>query len=330
MEKYRRLTVIVAVFVGLLLLPILMLPLGFVWSLALLSSPANSVAQTVRAEAATNRYELRSADDPNGIAKYYMGRQIAHVMGHQAADWLERPTRQLEEKTDEMIEALKLKPGDVVADIGAGTGYVTWRMAKKVGATGKVYAVEIQQEMLDLLDANMKERGVTNVVKALGTVSDPKLPTNAVDLIIMVDVYHEFDHPYEMTEGMARALKAGGRLVFVEFRKEDPNVPIKEVHKMSIEQVKKEMAVHPLEYVETISTLPWQHIIIFKKKGDKPRASFEPLKFEPIRVAPLGSIAEAPAESRRVETAVDYDRCVLPPSFLSGEELPPIQATLTP
>ena len=212
------------------------------------------------------RYEERPGADPNGIDKYYMGRQIAHVMGHQAADWLERPTRQLEEKTDDMIEALKLKPGEVVADIGAGTGYVTWRMAKKVAPTGKVYAVEIQQEMLDLLSANMKERGITNVVQALGTVSNPKLPTNTLDLIIMVDVYHEFDFPYEMTDAMARALKPGGRLVFVEFRKEDPNVPIKEVHKMSVAQVNKEMTVHPLEFSESIETLPWQHIIIFKNK----------------------------------------------------------------
>jgi len=214
-----------------------------------------------------NRYDVRAPEDPNGIGKYYMGRQIAHVMGHQAADWLERPTRQLEEKTDDMIEALKLKPGEVVADIGAGTGYVTWRMAKKVAPSGKVYAVEIQQEMLDLLSANMKERGITNVVQALGTVTNPKLPTNTLDLIIMVDVYHEFDFPYEMTDAMARALKPGGRLVFVEFRKEDPNVPIKEVHKMSVAQVKKEMAIHPLEFSESIETLPWQHIIIFKKKG---------------------------------------------------------------
>jgi ubiquinone/menaquinone biosynthesis C-methylase UbiE len=215
----------------------------------------------------TNRYENRPGTDPNGIDRYYMGRQIAHVMGHQAADWLERPTRQLEEKTDDMIEALKLKPGDMVADIGAGTGYVSWRMAKKILPGGKVYAVEIQQEMLDLLSANMKERGISNVVQTLGTVTDPKLPTNAIDLIIMVDVYHEFDHPFEMTEGMVRALKPGGRLVFVEFRKEDPNVPIKELHKMSIEQVKKEMAVHPIEFVESIETLPWQHVIFFKKKG---------------------------------------------------------------
>jgi precorrin-6B methylase 2 len=227
---------------------------------------------------AADRYELRPAEDPNGIAKYYMGRQIAHVMGHQAADWLERPTREAEERTDEMINLLSLKPGENVADIGAGTGYVTRRMATKVAPTGKVYAVEIQQEMLDLLSANMKQRGLTNVVPILGTVSDPKLPTNALDLIIMVDVYHELDHPYEMTEAMARSLKAGGRLVFIEFRKEDPNVPIKEVHKMSEAQVKKEMSVHPLEHSQTLTNLPIQHVIIFKKTAaEKRRADVDPV-----------------------------------------------------
>ena len=215
--------------------------------------------------AQTNRYETRDSFDRNGPNKFYMGRQIAHVMGHQAADWLERPERELEEKPDQMIESLNLKPGDVVADIGAGTGYITWRMAKKVGPTGKVYAVEIQQEMLDLLSENMKKRSVTNVVQALGTVTDPKLPANSLDLIIMVDVYHEFDHPYEMAEAMCKALKVGGRLAFVEFKKEDTHVPIKEVHKMSEAQVKKEMSVHPLEHSQTVTNLPWQHVIIFKK-----------------------------------------------------------------
>jgi SAM-dependent methyltransferase len=143
-------------------------------------------------------------------------------------------------------------------------------MAKKV-APGKVYAVEIQQEMLDLLGENMKQRGISNVVQTLGTVSDPKLPANAIDLIILVDVYHEFDHPYEMTDAMVKSLKPGGRLVFVEFKKEDPNVPIKEVHKMSEAQVKKEMAIFPLQHSQTFTNLPWQHVIVFKKnmtRGD--------------------------------------------------------------
>ncbi len=230
------------------------------WSATLFSV----FAQAVPSAKATNYYELKPGADRDGIDKYYMGRQIAHVMGHQAADWLERPTREQEEHTEEMIGLLNLKPGEDVADIGAGTGYISWRMAKKV-APGKVYAVEIQQEMLDLLGANMKERGITNIVQTLGTITDPKLPTNAIDLIIMVDVYHEFDHPYEMTEAMVRSLKVGGRLVFVEFRKEDPHVPIKEVHKMSEAQVKKEMSIFPLAHAQTFTNLPWQHVIVFTK-----------------------------------------------------------------
>lgn len=206
--------------------------------------------------------------DPNGIGKFFMGREIAHVMGHQAWQWLERPEREEEEGTDLLMEALALEPGQTAADIGAGSGYLSWRMAKAVGESGKVFAVEIQQEMLDLLMKNMKKRRVDKIVEPiLGTTTDPKLPAASCDLMLMVDVYHEFDHPYEMIESMIPALKPGGRLVFVEFRKEDPKVPIKEVHKMSEEQVKKEMSVHDgIEFQQTIQTLPIQHVIIFHKK----------------------------------------------------------------
>lgn len=203
--------------------------------------------------------------DPNGIGKVYLGREIAHVMGHEGADWLERPERTLEEQPDKLVELLKLKPGDHVADIGAGTGYISRRMAEKVGARGKVYAVDIQQEMLDLLQVEMKKRGVSNVVSVLGDIADPKLPPNTIDLAIMVDVYHEFSHPYEMMRGIMRGLKSGGRVAFVEYRAEDPTVPIKRIHKMSEAQVKKEAATVGLEWLETVSELPWQHLIIFKK-----------------------------------------------------------------
>jgi len=213
------------------------------------------------------RYEHRRDHDPNGIGKFYLGREIAHVMGHQAADWLERPEREAEEKPDLLLKALKLRSGDVVADIGAGTGYYSWRMAKEVGEKGLVYAVDIQQEMLDLLAKKMAERGISNVKGVLGTVTDPKLPVHSVDLVLMVDVYHEFDHPFEMVAAMARSLKPGGRIVFVEFRGEDPNLPIKRVHKMTEAQVRKEMASQPLKWQETIETLPWQHIIVFQKKA---------------------------------------------------------------
>src|SRR5439155_26278360 len=216
------------------------------------------------------RYEYRQAHDPNGIGKFYLGREIARVMGHQAADWLERPEREEEEKPDLLLPALKVKPGDVVADIGAGTGYYSWRLAKLAGAKGLVYAVDIQQEMLDLLAKKMAERKITNVKGMRGTITDPKLPAGSVDLVLMVDVYHEFDYPFEMMQGICQSLKPGGRVVFVEFRAEDPKVPIKEVHKMSEAQVRKEMAVQPLDWAETIEILPWQHIIVFQRKRPEP------------------------------------------------------------
>jgi len=222
------------------------------------------------APASTNkpsgRYEFRREHDPDGIGKFYLGREIAHVMGHQAADWLERPERQAEERPDLLLEALKIKPGDSVADIGAGTGFYTRPLAKSAGTSGVVYAVDIQPEMLDLLTNKMAEANIRNVKPVLGSDTDPKLPAGSVDLILMVDVYHEFDHPYEMAAAMARSLKPAGRIVFVEFRAEDPDVPIKRVHKMTEAQVRKEMAVQPLQWVETIETLPRQHIIVFKRK----------------------------------------------------------------
>ncbi len=212
------------------------------------------------------RYEFREEHDPNGIGKFYMGREIAHVMGHQAAGWLERPEREEEERTDLLIDSLKLKPGEVVADIGAGSGYFAWRMAPLVAPKGKVLAADIQQEMLDRMMRNLGKRDIKNVEPILGTTTDPKLPKESVDTILMVDVYHEFDHPYEMVESMLRGLKPGGRIVFVEFRGEDLNVPIKKVHKMTQAQVIKEMSAFPqLEWEETITVLPQQHIIVFRK-----------------------------------------------------------------
>lgn len=212
------------------------------------------------------RYEYREIHSRDGIGKFYMDREIAHVMGHQAADWLERTERDEEERTELMVESLKVRPGDVVADIGAGTGYFSRRLAKKVGDRGKILAVDIQPEMLDLLTNKMAELKITNVQPILGTITDPKLPAASVDIVLMVDVYHEFSEPYEMMEGVCKSLKPGGRVVFVEFRGEDPAVPIKPLHKMTEAQVRKEMSVHPLEWVETIKVLPRQHIIIFKKK----------------------------------------------------------------
>ena len=201
----------------------------------------------------------------NGIGKFYMGREISRVMGHQGAEWLERPEREHEEMPTLLVELLKLKEGDVVADIGVGTGYIARRISPKIGETGTIYGVDIQQEMLDLLAEKMSEVGIRNVKGVLGTITDPKLPPESVDLAIMVDVYHEFSHPYEMMQNICRGLKTGGRVVFVEYRAEDRSVPIKRLHKMSELQVIKEATPHPLVWVETLDDLPWQHVIIFEK-----------------------------------------------------------------
>lgn len=212
-------------------------------------------------------YERREVHDRNGIGKFFLGREIAHVMGHQAAGWLERPEREEEERTDLLVEALGLKPGMHVADIGCGTGYLSERMARRISPGGIVYGVDIQQEMLDMLDRKMRLKQIGNVKPVLGGEADPKLAPESCDLMVMVDVYHEFELPYEMMRKMVPALKKGGRLVFVEFRAEDPAVPIKEVHKMSEAQVKKEMALHSeMEWLETRKELPQQHIIIFRRK----------------------------------------------------------------
>ena len=227
------------------------------------------LAHRASSQPATNAaiYTYRTDHDPDGIGKFYHGREIAQVMGHQGADWLERPERMAEERPDLLLAAIKLRPGDAVADIGAGTGYLSWRMAGQVGPRGRVYAVDIQPEMLDLLATNMAQHHTTNFQAILGTITDAQLPAGSVDLAIMVDVYHEFDHPYEMMQSLVRSLKPGGRIVWVEYRGEDPNVPIKPLHKMSEAQVRKEAASLPLHWVKTIETLPRQHIILFQLVG---------------------------------------------------------------
>ena len=212
------------------------------------------------------RYEFRREHDPNGTGKFYMGREIALVMGHEAAGWLDRPEREKEEQPARLLAILQPKAGEVVADIGAGSGYYTFRMAKLVAPKGKVVAVDIQKEMLDIIRDRMKKENVANVEPVMGEEADPKLKDESVDTILLVDVYHEFSHPYEMAEAMVKALKVGGRLVFVEYRLEDETVPIKLVHKMSEKQVIKEMGPFPLKHVTTHGELPWQHIIVFEKK----------------------------------------------------------------
>lgn len=240
-----------------------MMPLNmgrnFTWLVVALLAVAGGVL------AADSRYATIPGS-PDGIGKAYMGRDIAKVMSYYGASWLERPERKEEERPDLVLAALDLKPGMKVADIGAGSGYYSSRIAERVGKEGIVYAVDVQPEMIEILRLQMKQRHVTNVTPILGTETDPKLPASALDLAIMVDVYHEFEYPYEMLAAIVKALKPGGRVAFVEFRGGDPAVPIKAVHTMTEAQVRKEAAVQPLEWVKTVSDLPWQHLIVFRKK----------------------------------------------------------------
>jgi ubiquinone/menaquinone biosynthesis C-methylase UbiE len=200
----------------------------------------------------------------DGIGKVYMGREISRVMGHLGAGWLERPGREAEEKPALLIDNLGLEPDHVVADIGAGTGYFTFRLAPRV-PEGRVLAVDIQPEMLAILDRRERELGLTNVEPILGQIDDPKLPAGAVDLVLMVDAYHEFSHPAEMMTGIVNGLKPGGRVALIEYRAEDPAVRIKPLHKMTERQAIKEMTAAGLIHVETLDVLPQQHLMFFEK-----------------------------------------------------------------
>ena len=217
----------------------------------------------------TSRYQPLPAGtaNPDGIGKRYMGREIAGVMGWQGAAWLEREEREKEERTDLLLKALALKPGMTVADIGAGTGYLSRRMASVVAPDGRVLAVDVQPEMVRMLKRLAQQKGLSNIVPSLGTEADVKLPAASVDLAIMVDVYHELAYPFEVMQSIIRTLKPGGQLVFIEYRAEDPNVPIKALHKMSEAQVRREAEVHALVWDRTVATLPWQHMVVFRKRG---------------------------------------------------------------
>lgn len=225
------------------------------------SSQQQTTASSPTDSANVYRFGDASRD---GIGKFYQGREIAHVMGHLGASWLERPEREREERTDLLLKALDLIPTDVVADIGAGTGFFTFLMAPKV-PKGKILAVDIQTEMIDYLNEGKTKRKVTNVQPVLGTESDPKLAASSIDLAILIDAYHEFSYPREMMQHIATALKPGGRIVLVEYRAEDPSVPIKELHKLSVAQATKEMKAIGLRLLKNDDRLPQQHIMFFGK-----------------------------------------------------------------
>ncbi|MEP0907255.1 methyltransferase domain-containing protein [Leptolyngbya subtilissima ST-M1] len=200
----------------------------------------------------------------DGIGRVYLGREIAQTMGHRGAGWLDRPSRVLQERPQAAIAALDLSPTDIVADVGAGTGYFARRIAPLV-PQGKVLAVDIQPEMLAMLQAELEAKGIKNVEPVLGQPDSPNLPPNSVDLALMVDAYHEFANPREVMEGVVAALKPGGRVVLAEYKAENPRVMIKRLHKMSVAQVRREMAAVGLNWVKTDDRLPEQHLLFFQK-----------------------------------------------------------------
>ena len=210
-----------------------------------------------------DRYNIKTGD-PNGINKWYMGRQIAQVMSHYGIDWLEREEREMEENTSLLLKNLAVKPGMVIADIGAGSGYHSALLSKMVGS-GKVFAVDVEPEMIAYLNERINQEKLSRIVPVLSTEQRLSLPENTIDMMLLVDVYHEFSYPYEMALSMLAALKPGGKLVLVEFRSEDPTVPIKTIHKMSETQAIKEFKAAGFIFDKNIDNLPWQHCMVFTK-----------------------------------------------------------------
>jgi ubiquinone/menaquinone biosynthesis C-methylase UbiE len=193
------------------------------------------------------------------------GRPIAQVMSHLGASWLDRPEREDEEAPSKAVTLLALKPGAVVADVGAGSGYISEKLSRAVGPTGRVYAVDIQPEMIALIDARVKKEGLANITTVLGEPDDPKLPDGAVDLELMVDVYHELQHPQVVLRRLRRALRPDGRLVLLEYRKEDPSVPIRADHKMTVADAKAELEAEGFHLSDVNEALPRQHLLVFTR-----------------------------------------------------------------
>jgi ubiquinone/menaquinone biosynthesis C-methylase UbiE len=231
------------------------------------SAPAAERQDKDKAKAKT---KTRARRDPPG---FYKGRQIADVMSFAGADWLIRETREQEEQPEKMLDALKIAKGALVADVGAGVGYTSLRLSKRVGPTGTVFATDLQPEMIAMLRDNARQAGATNIKPILCTATDTKLPDGRVDLIIMVDVYHECPDPETTLKGVRKALKPGGRLVLVEFRAEDPEVPIKPEHKMTLRQARREVEPQGFLFKDSFEFLPWQHIIVFEKPAEEKAAA---------------------------------------------------------
>jgi ubiquinone/menaquinone biosynthesis C-methylase UbiE len=216
------------------------------------------------AEPLGQRYEHRAAHDADGIGKFYLGREIAQVMGPGGILWLERTERETQEQPQLVIDALEIKPGQTIADLGAGSGYYSFRIAPLVGPAGKVLAIDIEPAMLDAIAQRARREHIGNVATVRSSAQDPNLAPGSVDLLFMVDVYHELEYPYEMLTKVRTALKPRGRVALIEYRAEDPDVLIKPLHKMSERQVRREMQAAGFKHVETVRTLPLQHLILFE------------------------------------------------------------------
>lgn len=234
--------------------------INIIMTLALVFVPAQTQADSHNTE---SYYELGTASR-DGIGKFYMGREISHVMGHLGADWLERPTREQEERTDLLLQKLSINTTDDVADLGAGTGYFSFPIARQVPA-GRVLAVDIEPEMLRLIEQRKLADGIENIDTILASETDPNIPAASVDVVLLVDAYHEFSHPREVMGAVVKGLRPGGRVVLVEYRGEDRTVPIKRLHKMTQQQAKKEMSAVGLQWQRTDRYLPQQHVMIFTK-----------------------------------------------------------------
>jgi SAM-dependent methyltransferase len=230
-------------------------------TLALFLAPTQILGNTKNNE---SYYQIGDASR-DGIGKFYMGREISQVMGHLGAGWLERPKREREERTDLLLKHLSLKATDYVVDLGAGTGYFSFPIAVQLTA-GKVLAVDIEPEMLRLIEQRKSDEGIENIDTILASELSPNIPNASVDVVLLVDAYHEFSHPREVMAGVVKGLKPGGRVVLVEYRGEDNRVPIKRLHKMTQQQAKKEMSVVGLQWLRTDDYLPQQHVMIFSKK----------------------------------------------------------------
>lgn len=233
-----------------------------VLGLCTLSCSSSSTSQSKQASDSTV-YSYKAAS-PDGIGKVYLGREIAKVMNFAGAGWLERNERQQEENTELAIRELPLDSSSVVADIGAGTGYYTFRIAPKV-PQGRVYAVDVQDESVRFLKNRARELNISNVEVVMGGAKSPNLPKGAVDLALMVDVYHELEYPHEMLQAIRESLKPNGRLLLLEYRAEDPAVPIKRLHKLSVEQANKELAANGFKLVQREDFLPIQHFLVYQK-----------------------------------------------------------------